>query len=103
MCLQLLENLSERLVLDAMGNREMQLTFFAVSKNDDILNIIATGAEAIYRPLSYVRFLNLYAEEDKLIQMEVARSYFTHEQLTNLNIYIMNTYHDKISDYNMSQ
>ena len=101
--LQQLERLTEHLVLDATGNRTMQLAIFVGSKHEEILSIISTGSEAIYKPLSYVRFLNLYTSEDKLIQMEVARSYYTHDQLTNLNTYILNTYRKELFDYNFSQ
>ena len=100
---QQLKIIQDRLVLDASGNRTMQLAIYAVSKHRQILQIIATGAEALYRPLSYVKFINLYNSEDKMIQMEVARSYYTADQLTNLNTYLINSYRSQLSVYNFSQ
>ena len=101
--LQQLKVLQDRLIFDATGNRTMQLVIFAISKHEDILNIIASGAEPIFKPLSFFSFVNLYNTEDKMIQMEVARSYFTEEQLVNLNRYLLDSYRSHFSDFNFSQ
>ena len=101
--LQQLQHLEERLVLDATGNKTMQLAIYAVSKHEDILKIIATGAEAIFKPLKYVQLLNKYTGDARLIQMEVARSYYTIEQLTSLNQYLLDTYRKDLAHYNFTQ
>ena len=101
--LQQLQTLEDRLVLDATGTKTMQLAIYAVSKHEEILQIIANGADPIFKPLSYVHFLNMYNSEDRMVQMEVARSYYTAEQLTNLNTYLLNTYRNNLCNYNFSQ
>ena len=63
--------------------------------------IIETGAEPIFKPLSYARYLQ--TSNSKEVQMEVVRSQYSSESLINLSTFVINEFRTQLRVYNMSQ
>ena len=75
---------------------------FAARKHNDILAIIEGGADPVFKPYNYSKFLELEKDE-RYVQMEIARRSFSDAQLDALTSYIITEYRKQLKKYEFHQ
>ena len=90
------------MALDATYNKRLELCIFAAGKREDILMIIQCGAEPVFKPYNYARFMDLQKDE-KHVQMEIARKLFSDAQHDSLTTYITTEYRSNLQKFAFHQ
>ena len=92
----------EHIALDATNSNHLELCIYAASKHEEILQIIDSGAEPVFKPYNLTKFLELENDE-KHVQMEIARKSFSDAQLDAFTNYVITEYRKQLKKYEFHQ
>ena len=92
----------DRLALDATESTRLLLCVYAAQKHEDVLAIIECGAEPVFKPYNFARFMELENDE-KHVLMENARKQFSDAQLDALTTFIITEYRNNLKKFAFHQ